>query len=92
MEQDADVVASFSARSTTSATNHMDQDLRGKAELLIAKHRNGPVGTVELAFQDKYPRFRNMAQSYRERDAPPPPQPDDFGDNGDDPIDPGDEF
>jgi replicative DNA helicase len=92
LEQDADVVCFiFREEYYKRDEPDMDQDLKGKAELLIAKHRNGPVGTVELAFQDKYPRFRNMAQSYRERDAPPPPR-DDFAGNGDDPIDPGDEF
>jgi replicative DNA helicase len=92
LEQDADVVCFiFREEYYQRDEPDMDQDLKGKAELLIAKHRNGPVGTIELAFQDKYPRFRNMAQSYRERDAPPPPR-DDFGDNGDDPIDPDDEF
>ncbi len=34
---------------------------KGLAELIIAKHRNGPIGHVDLAFQAPYPRFRNMA-------------------------------
>ena len=42
-----------------------NQDVAGLAELIVAKHRNGPIGKVELAFQTPYPRFRNLAQSHR---------------------------
>ena len=33
-----------------------------EAEVIIAKHRNGPVGTVKLAFLPKYARFDNLAE------------------------------
>jgi replicative DNA helicase len=33
---------------------------RGIAEINIAKHRNGPVGTVKLGFQPVFARFRNI--------------------------------
>ena len=36
----------------------------GEAELLIAKHRNGSLGKVDLVFQGKYTRFRNMSREY----------------------------
>jgi replicative DNA helicase len=36
----------------------------GEGELIIAKHRNGALGTVHLVFQGKYTRFRNMARDY----------------------------
>ena len=39
-----------------------DSPDRGTAEILIAKHRNGPVGNVQLAFLDHYTRFGNMAR------------------------------
>jgi replicative DNA helicase len=93
LEQDSDLVA-FLFREEyyrREEGEDLDADIKGKAELIVAKHRNGPIGTVELAFQSPYPRFRNMAAADRHA-APPPPQPDDFGGNGDDPIDPGDEF
>jgi replicative DNA helicase len=90
IEQDSDVVC-FLFREEYYQRDNADEDIKGKAELIVAKHRNGPIGTVDLAFQSPYPRFRNMAQSYRERDAPPPPSPGDFGAD-DDPIDIGDEF
>ena len=36
----------------------------GEAELIIAKHRNGSLGKVDLVFQGKYTRFRNMSREY----------------------------
>ena len=35
-------------------------DLRGKAEIIIAKHRNGAVGDVLLSFKSEYARFQNL--------------------------------
>ena len=32
------------------------------AEVIIGKHRNGPVGKVELTFLDRYPKFASMAR------------------------------
>jgi replicative DNA helicase len=36
-------------------------DLQGKANLIIAKQRNGPVGEIELHFDSKCTRFDNLA-------------------------------
>lgn len=36
---------------------------RGITELIISKHRNGPIGTVKLLFESQYTRFRNLASS-----------------------------
>ena len=35
---------------------------RGKAELIIAKQRHGPTGTVELAFEGQFTRFSDLAE------------------------------
>ena len=35
----------------------------GEADIIIAKHRNGPVGEVVLTFQKQYPKFMNYAGS-----------------------------
>src|ERR1044072_8094179 len=54
IEQDADVVM-FIHRDKRDDDAEMDpQNLR---ELIIAKHRNGPIGTVNLAFKPRYPKF-----------------------------------
>jgi replicative DNA helicase len=57
IEQDADVVA-FIFREEVYKRD--DPDLEGKAELIIAKQRNGPTGTVHLAFVARSTRFENV--------------------------------
>ena len=37
-----------------------DSEKRGITELIIAKQRNGPIGTVELAWIPEYQRFANL--------------------------------
>lgn len=59
LEQDADVVL-FIYRD--EVYNKDSQD-KGSAEIIIAKHRNGPTGVSQLAFLDHYTRFANMARS-----------------------------
>jgi replicative DNA helicase len=58
IEQDADVVM-FIYRDEVYNAESPD---RGSAEVIIAKHRNGPTGVVELAFVGNYARFANMAR------------------------------
>ena len=38
---------------------------RGVCEVILAKHRNGPVGTVKLLFEPQYTKFRNLASHER---------------------------
>jgi replicative DNA helicase len=61
IEQDADLVM-FIYRD-----EYYDQESEreGIADLLIAKHRNGGLGTVELTFQKQYPRFLSIARDDR---------------------------
>jgi replicative DNA helicase len=59
IEQDADVVM-FIYRD--EYYNHEDSEEPGVSEIIIAKHRNGALGTVKLSFQHEYPRFMNIAQ------------------------------
>ncbi|MGA2270856.1 MAG: replicative DNA helicase [Bryobacteraceae bacterium] len=59
IEQDADVVA-FIFR---EEIYHRDrEDLKGLAELIVAKQRNGPVGTVNLVFLHAQTKFENRAE------------------------------
>ncbi|HSO96089.1 MAG TPA: replicative DNA helicase [Acidimicrobiia bacterium] len=57
LEQDADVVI-FIYR---DEIYNPDSDQRGTAEIIVAKHRNGPTGTTRLAFVDRLTKFANMA-------------------------------
>ena len=59
LEQDADVVM-FLYRDEIYDSNSPD---KGMAEVIVAKHRNGPTGSVRLAFRGQYTRFDNMARS-----------------------------
>lgn len=59
LEQDADVVA-FIYRDEVYNKEENNPN-RGKAELIIAKQRNGPVGTAPMAFLNAYTRFENLA-------------------------------
>ena len=58
LEQDADVVA-FIYRDDVY---NPESDDRGKAEVIIAKHRNGPTGKAELAFRPDRAEFVDMAR------------------------------
>jgi replicative DNA helicase len=59
IEQDADLVG-FIFR---EEVYHRDrEDLRGLAELIVAKQRNGPVGTVNLVFLHAQTKFENRAE------------------------------
>jgi len=67
IEQDADMVCfihrpEYYTRSTEDAEGN---DIRGKAELIIAKHRSGAVGTVDLRFVSKFARFENWEEGYQ---------------------------
>ncbi len=58
LEQDADVVI-FLYR---DELYNRDSPDRGTAEVIVAKHRNGPTGLTQLAFLENYTRFANMAR------------------------------
>jgi replicative DNA helicase len=57
IEQDADVVAFIHREEYYDRDN---EDVKGKAEIIIAKQRNGPTGSIELAFLADYTRFENL--------------------------------
>jgi len=57
IEQDADVVCFIHREEYYDREN---EDLKGKAEIIIAKQRNGPTGTIHLAYLADYTRFENL--------------------------------
>ncbi len=57
IEQDADIIM-FVYR---DEVYNPDSEHKGTAEIIIAKQRNGPIGTVRLTFLGKYTRFENFA-------------------------------
>ncbi|MBW4028380.1 replicative DNA helicase [Acidipila rosea] len=63
IEQDADVVAFIHRESyyNRDENGQPDPDTEGKAEIIIAKQRNGPTGSVQLAYMSKCTRFENLA-------------------------------
>jgi replicative DNA helicase len=58
IEQDADLVM-FVYRDDYYDP---ESEHKGEAELIIGKHRNGPLDSVQLAYQGRYTRFANLAQ------------------------------
>lgn len=57
IEQDADLVIFIYREEVYDP----ETDRRGIADLLVRKHRNGPIGDVPLHFHDKYAKFENLS-------------------------------
>ena len=66
IEQDADVVMFIYRKHVYSK---LEEDL-GLGEIIISKHRNGPVGSVKVSFTDKYARFENLEYKHTEYEMP----------------------
>lgn len=69
LEQDADIVM-FIYRPDQYETDTLKQNI---AEIMVAKHRNGPVGSIELVFRESLAKFENAAAP-RIREAEPAPE------------------
>ncbi|CQR45833.1 Replicative DNA helicase [Paraliobacillus sp. PM-2] len=67
IEQDADIVG-FLYRDDYYDKESEKQNI---IEIILAKQRNGPVGTVELAFVKEYNKFVDLDHRYQESDIPP---------------------
>ncbi len=62
LEQDADVVL-FIYREDREKQNSERKNI---ADIMIAKHRNGPIGKVELFFNENHASFQNLERRYEE--------------------------
>ena len=60
LEQDADLVAFIHRQNASRQKEAMNFD-DGTAELIVAKHRNGPTDSIYFTFLDAYARFENLA-------------------------------
>ena len=60
LEQDSDVVILIHREDHYNR----DSERAGEADLIVAKHRNGPTGLIVVSFQGHYSRFAEMAKNY----------------------------
>jgi replicative DNA helicase len=67
IEQDADVVMMLYREDYYEE----DTDRKGITEIIVNKHRNGPIGTAELMFHKEKLRFYDIDRQHRDLDAPP---------------------
>ena len=69
IEQDADIIMFvyreeyYLQKDGESVNQQKLEEARGKADIIIGKHRNGPTGVVKLAFYGEFTRFDNLAYS-----------------------------
>jgi len=61
IEQDADVVMFLDRNTSPASEQEEGRPAPGVAELIVAKHRNGPLGNIPLVFQDRFTKFVDMA-------------------------------
>jgi len=61
IEQDADIIGFIYRDEQYHDDSYSNPEEVGKADLKIAKHRNGPTGSVKLAFVGEYARFEDLA-------------------------------
>lgn len=60
IEQDADLVAFVYRDEYYNPESAEEDGTAGVAEIILAKHRNGPTGTIKLGFGKKYARFSDL--------------------------------
>ncbi len=66
IEQDADLICFVHRPEMVETDETAKEELRGKAEIIIGKHRNGPTGTIPLRFKGQYNKFEDPTEAYFE--------------------------
>jgi replicative DNA helicase len=66
IEQDADLVGLLVREEYYADSDEERTEMEGKAELIIAKQRNGPIGQVKLTFLKDFTRFEDRAEDAAE--------------------------
>lgn len=74
IEQDADVIAFLTREEYYAETEEAKREAEGKATLIIAKQRNGPIGDIPLTFLKEYARFESRARETFENPKEPDEQ------------------
>lgn len=69
IEQDADIIMFIYREHDANEPNISDEE-KNKVELIIAKHRNGSLGTIDLRWEGPYVRFVDVDKSHDEGAAP----------------------
>ena len=72
IEQDADLIMMLYREEYYEPDN---PEIKGQADLLVRKHRNGPVGELKLKWEAQYGRFSTWQESVPAGPIPPPPTP-----------------
>lgn len=69
IEQDADIIMFvyreeyYLQKDGEGANQAKLEEAKGKADIIIGKHRNGATGVIKLAFHGEFTRFDNLAYS-----------------------------
>jgi replicative DNA helicase len=61
IEQDADVVMFIDRNTDPRGEEEEGRPQKGTAEIIIAKHRNGPLNNVPLVFLDRFTKFTSLS-------------------------------
>ena len=66
IEQDADVVLFIYRKDRDKLESELNEEEKNTAEIIISKHRNGPLGTVKIKFIPELTTFRNIDETFNE--------------------------